>query len=235
MLAGARVLQRRGRRAHGRRVLVATSTRAVEEAARMLGASRWRAFRHGHVAAARARSIACGRVDRVPVHVHVVRRGVAARAARATRRSRWRSTGQAVELLDLPTAAALALVQISRSLAVLFVHGAAAQERRARRAAARRRTETARRRARAGERVTRRPALLGVTAVFLGGPTRRARRGGRCTRAGGWGLASYRALGSSAADEHAVRVRRGRRCATRWCSHGRDRDRAASSAGSRRS
>ncbi len=64
-----------------------------EEAARMLGASRTRAFRRSHAAAARAVDHR-RRLDRVPVHVHVVRRRVAAGRTRPTPRSRSRSTAR---------------------------------------------------------------------------------------------------------------------------------------------
>ena len=49
----------------------------LEEAARMLGASRWRAFTRGHAPAAPA-GHRRRRVDHVPVHVHVVRGRAAA-------------------------------------------------------------------------------------------------------------------------------------------------------------
>ena len=122
---------------------------------------------------------------------------------------------QAIELFDLPTAAALAVVQIVAVLAVLLVHGRA-QERRAvtqRLVAA---ADTARRpHGRASGSSS--AAVLGATTLFLGvplvvlacavvprrrpvEPARRTARSGRARR---------RARCSS---------RRGRRCATRSCS-----------------
>jgi thiamine transport system permease protein len=104
---------------------------------------------------------------------------------------------QAVNLFDLPIAAALAVVQMAAVVTILLVM-ARLQERRAvtqRLVAAR---ETARR-PRGRERFTV-AAVLAVTGVFLGGPmlvlaVTSLRVGGE------WSLASYRALGSSSATD----------------------------------
>ena len=104
---------------------------------------------------------------------------------------------QAVNLFDLPIAAALAVVQMAAVITILLVM-ARLQERRAvtqRLVAAR---DTARR-PRGRERFTV-GAVLAVTAVFLGGPMLVLAI--TSLRVGGdWSLASYRALGSSSATD----------------------------------
>ncbi len=104
---------------------------------------------------------------------------------------------QAVNLFDLPTAAALAVVQMAAVIAILLVM-ARFQERRAvtqRLVAAR----DAARRPRGRERWTV-GAVLALTGVFLGGPM--LVLAVTSVRVGGdWSLASYRALGSSGATD----------------------------------
>ena len=104
---------------------------------------------------------------------------------------------QAAELLDFHTAAAIALVQIFAVFSLLLVL-ARMQERRAvaQRLVAARDTS---RRARGWERLVV-GGVLGATTVFLGGPllvlaVESLRLGGS------WSLASYRALGSSTATD----------------------------------
>ncbi len=102
---------------------------------------------------------------------------------------------QAVQLFDLRTAAALALVQIVAVLAVVFAL-ARVQERRG---IAQRLVGGAdsARRARGRERAVV-GGVVGVTTLFLGAPL--AVLVWRSVHAGGqWSLSSYRALGSSAA------------------------------------
>lgn len=165
------------------------------DAARVLGASRWRAFREvtlpllGPPIAAAASIVflftftAFGVVLLLadPAHatleVEIYRRGV--------------------ELFDLPTAAALALVQMVAVISLLIVLGRM-QERRAvtqQLVAAR---DTARR-PRGRERLLV-GAVLAVTIAFLGGPL--AVLAVDSARVGGhWSLAAYRALGSSASTD----------------------------------
>ena len=104
---------------------------------------------------------------------------------------------QAMELLDFPTAAALALVQMVAVFALLLVL-ARMQERRAiaqRLVAAR----DASRRPRGWERVMV-TGVLGGTVVFLGGPLLELAL--ESVRLGGsWSLEPYRALSSSAATD----------------------------------
>ena len=104
---------------------------------------------------------------------------------------------QGVELFDLPIAAALALVQMIAVVTLLLVL-ARMQERRAvtqRLVAAR---DTARR-PRGRERFVV-GGVLGVTTLFLGGPL--AVLALESVRVGGsWSLAAYRALGSSASTD----------------------------------
>ena len=104
---------------------------------------------------------------------------------------------QGVELFDLPIAAALALVQMVAVVTLLLVL-ARMQERRAvsQRLVAGRDTS---RRPRGRERLVV-GAVLGLTTLFLGGPlvvlaVESARVGGT------WSLAAYRALGSSTATD----------------------------------
>ena len=165
------------------------------DAARVLGASRWRAFREvtlpllGPPIAAAASIVflftftAFGVVLLLsdPAHstleVEIYR--------------------QAVQLFDLPTAAALALVQLLAVISLLLVL-ARMQER----LAVAPRVVSARdaaRRPRGRERVVV-GAVVGVTSVLLGGPLLvLAIESLRLS--GEWSLASYRALGSSAATD----------------------------------
>ena len=140
---------------------------------------------------------------------------------------------QAVELLDFPIAAALALVQMLAVIALLLVL-ARMQERRAitqRLVAAR----DAARRPRGWERVVV-SGVLGVTIVFLGGPllvlaVESVRLGGS------WSLAVLSGVELQRRDRHAVRsrvagvaqltrvrgARRGDRGGGRWARVGGDR------------
>ena len=104
---------------------------------------------------------------------------------------------QAVDLFDLPTAAALAVVQMAAVVTILLVM-ARLQERRA---VTQRLVSARRRRAPAawGERLAV-GAVLAVTVVFLGGPMLVLAI--TSLRVGGdWSLASYRALGSAGATD----------------------------------
>ncbi|HYL53567.1 MAG TPA: iron ABC transporter permease [Acidimicrobiia bacterium] len=164
-----------------------------EEAARVLGASRLRAFRHVTLPLLSPSLLAAASIVFLFTFTSF---GVALLLADPSHATiEVEIYRQTVELFDLRIAAALAFVQIVAVLAVLFLM-ARAQERRAvtqRLVAA---TETARR-PRGGQRVLV-AGVVGATTLFLGGPlavlaSRSLRPGGR------WSLASYRALGSSAA------------------------------------
>jgi thiamine transport system permease protein len=163
-----------------------------EEAARMLGASRMRAFRHVTLPLLTPSLLAAASIVFLFTFTSF---GVALLLADPSHATvEVEIYRQAVELFDLRIAAALAFVQILAVLAVL-VFMARAQERRAvtqRLVAA---SETVRRpRGRQRAVVI---AVVGATTLFLSGPLavlawRSLHPGGR------WGLASYRALGSSA-------------------------------------
>ena len=163
-----------------------------EEAARMLGASRLGAFRHVTLPLLAPSMLAAASIVFLFTFTSFGVALLLADPAHAT--IEVEIYRQAVELFDLPTAAALALVQIVAVLGVLFVL-ARAQERRAvaqRLVAA---AETARhahgrQRLAVGGIVATTTLLLGAPLVMLAG--RSFHTGGR------WSLASYRALGSSA-------------------------------------
>jgi thiamine transport system permease protein len=163
-----------------------------EEAARMLGASRFRAFRHVTLPLLSPSIIAAASIvflftfTSFGVALLLSDPGHATLEVEIYR--------QAVELFDLRTAAALALVQIVAVLAVVFAL-ARAQERRA---VAQRLVggADAARRPRGREKVVV-GGVLAATTLFLGGPL--AVLVWRSLRIGGhWSLGSYRALGSSA-------------------------------------
>ncbi len=163
-----------------------------EEAARMLGASRLRAFRHVTLPLLAPSIIAAASIVFLFTFTSF---GVALLLADPTHATlEVEIYRQAVELFDLRTAAALALVQIVAVLAVVFAL-ARAQERRS---VAQRLVggADAARRPRGKEKVVV-GAVLGVTTLFLGGPL--AVLVWRSLHIGGhWSLGSYRALGSSA-------------------------------------
>jgi thiamine transport system permease protein len=163
-----------------------------EEAARMLGASRFRAFRHVTLPLLSPSIIAAASIvflftfTSFGVALLLSDPGHATLEVEIYR--------QAVELFDLRTAAALALVQIVAVLAVVFAL-ARAQERRA---VAQRLVggADAARRPRGREKVVV-GGVLAATTLFLGGPL--AVLVWRSLRIGGhWSLGSYRALGSGA-------------------------------------
>ena len=187
------VLQRRGGRAHGRRVLVESRS-----APHRRGAC---SARRGGARSARSRCRCSARRSRPR------RRSC---SCSRSRRSAWCCCSptphatleveiyrQAVQLFDLPIAAALALVQMVAVVSLLLVL-ARMQERRAvaqRLVAAR----DAARRPRGSERWVV-AGVLGVTTLFLGGPLlvlaiESLRLGGS------WSLAPYRALSSSSATD----------------------------------
>jgi thiamine transport system permease protein len=163
-----------------------------EEAARMLGASRSRAFRHVTLPLLAPSIIAAASIVFLFTFTSFGVALLLADPAHAT--LEVEIYRQAIELFDLRTAAALALVQMLAVLGVVFAL-ARAQERRA----------VAQQLVGAGDSA-RRPrgrqkllvgGILGGTTLFLGGPLvvlvwRSIRIGGH------WSLGSYRALGSSA-------------------------------------
>ncbi len=163
-----------------------------EEAARMLGASRVRAFRHVTLPLLMPSIIAAASIVFLFTFTSFGVALLLADPAHAT--LEVEIYRQAVELFDLRTAAALALVQIVAVLAVVFML-ARAQERRA---VAQRLVGGAdsARRARGREKLMV-GGVVGATSVFLGGPL--AVLVWRSLHAGSrWSLSSYRALGSSA-------------------------------------
>jgi thiamine transport system permease protein len=165
------------------------------DAARMLGASRWRAFREvtlpllGPPIAAAASIVFLFTFTAFGVVLLLADPAHATLEVEIYR--------QAVLLFDLPVAAALALVQMFAIISLLVVL-TRMQERRAvaqHLVAAR---DTARR-PRGGERWLV-GGVLGVTTLFLGGPL--AVLALQSVRIGGdWSLAAYRALGSSASTD----------------------------------
>jgi thiamine transport system permease protein len=165
------------------------------EAARVLGASRWRAFREvtlpllGPPIAAAASIVFLFTFTAFGVVLLLADPAHATLEVEIYR--------QAVELFDLPIAAALALVQMVAVIALLLTLSRM-QERRAvtqRLVAAR----DASRRPRGGERLVV-GGVLGLTTVFLGGPL--VVLAAESLRVGGvWSLAAYRALGSSASTD----------------------------------
>jgi thiamine transport system permease protein len=166
--------------------------RRREEAARMLGASRARAFRSVTLPLLMPSILAAATIVFLFSFTSFGVALLLADPAHAT--IEVEIYRQAVQLFDLPTAAALALVQIVAVVAVVFAL-TRAQERYA---YAQRLIGgvDARRRARGRERMTL-AGILGATTLFLGGPLvilvlRSVRAGGE------WSLAAYRALGSSA-------------------------------------
>jgi thiamine transport system permease protein len=161
-----------------------------EEAARMLGASRLRAFRRVTLPLLMPSIIAAASIVFLFTFTSFGVALLLADPAHAT--LEVEIYRQAVELFDLRTAAALALVQIVAVLAVVFAL-ARAQERRA---VAQRLVGGAdsARRARGREKLVV-GGVVGVTTVFLGGPL--AVLVWRSLHAGSsWSLSSYRALGS---------------------------------------
>jgi len=163
-----------------------------EEAARMLGASRSRAFRHVTLPLLAPSIIAAASIVFLFTFTSFGVALLLADPAHAT--LEVEIYRQAIELFDLRTAAALALVQIVAVLAVVSAL-ARAQERRAVAQRLVGATESARR-PRGREKFVV-GGILGATTVFLGGPL--AVLVWRSLRIGGhWSLGSYRALGSSA-------------------------------------
>jgi thiamine transport system permease protein len=164
-----------------------------EEAARMLGASRFRTFLHVTLPLLAPAIIAAATIVFLFTFTSFGVALLLADPAHAT--IEVEIYRQAVDSFDLPTAAALALLQIAAVLGVV-VAMSWAQERRAvtqRLVAA---TDTARR-PRGRERILV-AGVLGATTVFLAGPL--VMLIVRSLRAGGhWTLSSYRALSSSAA------------------------------------
>ena len=163
-----------------------------EEAARVLGASKWRAFRSVTLPLLAPSIIAASAIVFLFTFTSF---GVALLLADPSHATiEVEIYRQAVEFFSLPTAAALAFLQILAVLAVLVLLGRA-QERRAvtqRLVAA---SVTARR-PRGRERAFV-GAVLGVTILFLGVPL--ALLVWRSLHVGDqWSLAYYRALGSSA-------------------------------------
>lgn len=166
--------------------------RRREEAARMLGASRRRVFRAVTLPLLMPSILAAATVVFLFSFTSFGAALLLADPAHAT--IEVEIYRQAIELFDLHTAAALALVQIVAVVAVVFAL-TRAQERFSY-------TQRlvggvdARRRPQGRERLVL-AAILGATALFLGGPLvvlvlRSLRAGGQ------WSLAAYRALGSSA-------------------------------------
>jgi thiamine transport system permease protein len=163
-----------------------------EEAARMLGASRARVFRNVTLPLLAPSLLAASSIVFLFTFTSF---GVALLLADPSHSTvEVEIYRQAVELFDLPIAAALAFVQIVAVLAVLFFMGRAQE----RRAVAQRLVASAdtARPPRGRQRWTV-AGVIGATAVFLGAPL--AVLAWRSLHPGGqWGLASYRALGSSA-------------------------------------
>ena len=206
------VLQRRGDRAHRRRVLVEPRSPPHR---RGPGARRVPVPRVPRGDAAVARPADRGRrVDRVPVHVHRVRRGAAARrpGARDARGRDLPPGGRAVRLPDRGRARARA-------------------DRRGDRAAARagaRCRSGARSPSGSSRRATRPAGPAGVERVVVGGvlgatigvprrPAARARARSRCASAGA-GRSRRTARSARARRPTRCSSRRGRRCATRSSS-----------------
>ncbi len=163
-----------------------------EEAARMLGASRLRGFRHVTLPLLMPSIVAAASIVFLFTFTSFGVALLLADPAHAT--LEVEIYRQAVELFDLRTAAALALVQVVAVLVVVFAL-ARAQERRA---VAQRLVAGAdsARRARGREKLVV-GGIVGATTIFLGGPL--AVLVWRSLHAGGrWSLSSYRALGSSA-------------------------------------
>jgi thiamine transport system permease protein len=166
--------------------------RRREEAARMLGASPARAFRSVTLPLLAPSILASATVVFLFSFTSFGVALLLADPAHAT--LEVEIYRQAVELFDLHTAAALALVQIVAVVAVVF--GLTRAQERFSHAQRLVGGADARRRARGHERFVL-AAILGATTVFLGGPLvvlvlRSVRAGGE------WSLAAYRALGSSA-------------------------------------
>ncbi len=164
-----------------------------EDAARMLGASRTKTFRHVTLPLLMPSLLGAATIVFLFTFTSF---GVALLLADPSHATiEVEIYRQAIELASLPTAAALALVQIAAVLAVLALTGRAEE----RRVVAQRLVagaDTARR-PRSGRDVLFVGSVIGVTTVFLAAPllalvTRSLRPGGR------WTLASYRALGSNA-------------------------------------
>ncbi|MDQ1475290.1 MAG: thiamine transport system permease protein [Actinomycetota bacterium] len=163
-----------------------------EEAARMLGASRLRAFRSVTLPLLAPSIIAAGSIVFLFTFTSFGVALLLSDPAHAT--LEVEIYRQAVNLFDLRTAAALALVQIVAVLAVVLAL-ARAQERRAVAQRLVGGAESARR-PRGRERVVV-GGVVGATIVFLGGPL--AVLVWRSLHVGGnWSLGSFRALGSSA-------------------------------------
>jgi thiamine transport system permease protein len=163
-----------------------------EEAARMLGASRWRAFRAVTLPLLAPSVLAAAAIVFLFTFTSFGVVLLLADASHAT--IEVEIYRQAVELFSLPTAAALAILQIVAVLVVLLLLGRA-QERRAVQQRLVAASETARV-PRGRERVFV-GSVLGATLVFLGLPL--ALLAWRSVHVGDqWSLAYYRALGSSA-------------------------------------
>jgi thiamine transport system permease protein len=163
-----------------------------EEAARMLGASRSRAFRHVTLPLLAPSVIAAGSIVFLFTFTSFGVALLLADPAHAT--LEVEIYRQAIELFDLRTAAALALVQIVAVLVVVFAL-ARAQERRAVAQGLVGARDSARR-PRGREKLVV-GGIVGGTTLFLGGPL--AVLVWRSLHIGGhWSIGSFRALGSSA-------------------------------------
>ena len=163
-----------------------------EEAARLLGASRARAFRHVTLPLLAPSIIAAASIVFLFTFTSFGVALLLADPAHAT--LEVEIYRQAIELFDLRTAAALALVQIVAVLAVVFAL-ARAQERRAVAQHLVGAADSARR-PRGREKLVV-GGVLGGTTLFLGGPL--AVLVWRSLHVGGhWSIGSFRALGSSA-------------------------------------
>ena len=209
--ARARLLQLRRGGAHRRRAVAHLDPR-LEDAARVLGAGRWQAFREVTLPAAAPRDRRRRR-DRVPLHVHVVR-GRADPRRPGPRDARGRDLPRDHAAADLPLAAGA---------------GAAAARRRGRRA----RRSTAGcsggcRAAAGGRRRGRAATADGRCArVPRGQPAVHAGAGGRAARSccversfavgDGYGLAAWRALLGERRRDAARRSTGRPRCAAHSC------------------
>ena len=151
--ARARVLQLRGGGAHGRRPVVAPRPAARRKRHACSARAGWRTFRDGHAAGAAAGDR--GRSgDRVPLHLHVVRRDPHPRRPAATRRSRPRSTARPCSSSTCRKRPRCRSCNWSRSCVLLLLDRLAGRG--ASRCALRAQRETARRARTAGERTVRR-------------------------------------------------------------------------------
>ena len=192
--------------------------------------------RRGGGRSARSRCRCCARrstaagVDRVPLHVHVVRRRAASSAARATRRSRSRSTGRRPQVLDLRRRRRPGRPAAGR-------HDAAARGGRAARSAGaialRLQPEavTAAAASAAGQRALLAANLACSWSLLVGVPAGPARRSARSRRRRATASTYYRALGQRGRRHepgrpparrhlHVAALRRGRHRSSPSCSAG---------------